>query len=134
MRLDIFTLLAAGWLSTLASSFSQHHYARGKSLALGVGTVSSRPTRLCYSAFSNNDDDEEDDDDDAIDVDSLGDWRDFRRNLAGMTSESSAASTNNRKGCAENEQVLRTQNEVLANEYKTGVWAHETSTVRGFVN
>jgi hypothetical protein len=60
--------------------------------------------------------------DDEIDVDSLGDWRAFRRNLAGLTTQESP-------GCTENEQVLRKQNEALANEYHSGVWAHETSTV-----
>jgi hypothetical protein len=57
-----------------------------------------------------------------IDVDSLGDWRVFRRNLAGLTTQESP-------GCTENERVLRKQNEALANEYHSGVWAHETSTV-----
>jgi hypothetical protein len=61
---------------------------------------------------------------DEIDVDSLGDWRVFRRNLAGLTTQESGS-----PGCTENEQVLRKQNEALANEYHSGVWAHETSTV-----
>lgn len=60
--------------------------------------------------------------DDEIDPDSLGDWRAFRRSLAGLTTTVA--------GCIENERVLRTQNEALADEYRTGVWAHETSTVR----
>eukprot|EP00544_Gedaniella_sp_CCMP2646_P008571 CAMPEP_0202480610 /NCGR_PEP_ID=MMETSP1361-20130828/525_1 /ASSEMBLY_ACC=CAM_ASM_000849 /TAXON_ID=210615 /ORGANISM="Staurosira complex sp., Strain CCMP2646" /LENGTH=432 /DNA_ID=CAMNT_0049108055 /DNA_START=66 /DNA_END=1364 /DNA_ORIENTATION=+ len=80
----------------------------------------------CSSSRYHQEEEEEDEDDDEIDADSLGDWRAFRRNLAGMTNadehEPSVA-----KISTENEKVLRTQNQVLANEYKTGAWAHETS-------
>jgi len=82
----------------------------------------------CSSSRYHQEEEEEDEDDDEIDADSLGDWRAFRRNLAGMTNadehEPSVA-----KISTENEKVLRTQNQVLANEYKTGAWAHETSMV-----
>ncbi len=66
-----------------------------------------------------------------IDADSLGDWRAFRRNLAGrMTNAADEEPTSvANKISTENEKVLRTQNQVLANEYKTGAWAHETSMV-----
>lgn len=66
--------------------------------------------------------DDDEDDDDYIDTEALGDWRDFRRTL--VPSGSSV------KICEENEQVLASQSPELAAEYRTGVWAHETPTVR----
>lgn len=87
------------------------------------------------------DDEEEDDDDDMIDPDSLGDWRDFRRQLAKTTSSSlpvldseetvpkGSSAVRSSFVCKENEEVLYSQNENLAEEYKTGVWAHEITTV-----
>jgi hypothetical protein len=80
------------------------------------------------------DDDDEEDDDEYIDSAALGDWRTFRRNLA-----TSAVSDNNDESTSKksrkksvskgNEELLLSQNEKLAKEYMTGVWAHETSTV-----
>mmetsp|Transcript_62313 Transcript_62313/g.184379 ORF Transcript_62313/g.184379 Transcript_62313/m.184379 type:complete len:349 (-) Transcript_62313:1344-2390(-) len=86
-------------------------------------------------------DDDDEDDDDAIDPDSLGDWRAFRRNLAQSgieTPESSGAGTDDgsdeetkkskveRKSVSKrNEALLEAQSEALAKEYKSGVWAHE---------
>lgn len=85
----------------------------------------------CSSSRYNPEEEEEDDDDEEIDADSLGDWRAFRRNLAGrMTNAADEEPTSvANKISTENEKVLRTQNQVLANEYKTGAWAHETSMV-----
>ena len=120
MRSSLSVLLTAACLLSV-SSFSFSKMARRTFL------TSSRPSSWQLQAYSND----HDDDEDVIDADSLGDWRAFRRNLAGMTtdadSESNKAASSS---CAENERVLRTQNEALANEYRTGVWAHETSTVR----
>eukprot|EP00591_Stephanopyxis_turris_P002313 CAMPEP_0195508638 /NCGR_PEP_ID=MMETSP0794_2-20130614/1794_1 /TAXON_ID=515487 /ORGANISM="Stephanopyxis turris, Strain CCMP 815" /LENGTH=514 /DNA_ID=CAMNT_0040635647 /DNA_START=51 /DNA_END=1595 /DNA_ORIENTATION=+ len=93
-------------------------------------------------------DDDDDDDDEEIDTSSLGDWRKFRMNLAetGLNtndddnddedSSSSPSSTSGesskkqpkRKSVSKlNEQLLESQNEKLAKEYKSEVWAHETA-------
>lgn len=64
---------------------------------------------------------EDDDEDDYIDTDSLGDWRNFRKSLT-MTAEKP------RPVSKENEELLATQNQQLFQEYKSGAWAHETST------
>jgi hypothetical protein len=66
---------------------------------------------------------EDDDEDDYIDTDSLGDWRNFRKSLT-MTAEKP------RPVSKENEELLASQNQQLFQEYKSGAWAHETSTVR----
>lgn len=59
-----------------------------------------------------------------------GDWRAFRRNLTQseqqQTQKQQRVTTTVAK---QNEKVLETQNESLAAEYRSGVWAHETSTV-----
>jgi hypothetical protein len=105
-----------------------------------------RQSPLYYSIYDDDEDDDEDDDDDddededdVIDADSLGDWRTFRRNLASPTLPNGAASQFEEFGAAvpktksvskANEDLLQTQNEQLAKEYLSGVWAHETSTVR----
>lgn len=128
-------------------------------------------TKLCvgsFSSFEDDDDDDEVDDDEYIDMESLGDWRTFRRALAmggdngdgsmkspsddgvigsdsvsttTTTTSKSSAQNNKKKSSSssvrkrptsvskDNEDVLRSQNEELAMEYMTGVWAHETSTV-----
>ena len=118
---------------------------------------SGRDSRVCLSNALNDDneddDDEDDEDDDEyIDTDSLGDWRNFRRTLSIVTDEetqqdetsstrkkstvkeaassSSSVTTNKSKNNKnENEELLKSQNKELHQEYKTGVWAHETSTV-----
>ena len=91
-----------------------------------------------YEESDSFDDEDDDDDDDLIDPDSLGDWRTFRRNLAaGITSGITEAAegqpeTTTQKTVSvskENEDLLKTQNEELAKEYLSGVWAHTTSTV-----
>jgi hypothetical protein len=100
-----------------------------------------RTTRLHYSVFDDDeendedDDDEEEDDDEYIDSEALGDWRTFRRNLATSAvsdnnDESSTSKKSRKKSVSKgNEELLLSQNEKLAKEYMTGVWAHETSTV-----
>jgi hypothetical protein len=80
--------------------------------------------------FYNDFEDLEDDDDDYIDTDQLGDWRRFRLNLAQTGSPSPTAQTMRKSVSKENEEVLRSQCQSLAEEYETGVWAHETSRVR----
>jgi len=83
------------------------------------------------SWYDDDKEEEEDDDDDMIDPDSLGDWRAFRRNLAVSSSDpkKEEKTPSKRSVSRQNEELLSSQNEELANEYKTGVWAHETSTV-----
>jgi len=98
--------------------------------------------------------DDDNGDDDSIDPNSLGDWRTFRMNLAnsGLSStstssvdgidleeseESSAvvstaaeakpSSTRPKSVSKKNEQLLSTQNSALAEEYRNGVWAHESA-------
>lgn len=105
-----------------------------------------------FDTSNNGDKNEEEEEEDAedllemIDVDALGDWRTFRRNLmtsdaAGeeetTTTASSTTTSNNKTSKArivinssKNEQLLKSQNEKLAAEYKRDVWAHPTSTVR----
>ena len=83
-------------------------------------------------AVPDDDDDEEDDDDDEGELDSsLGDWRKFRATLidGGLPGEQSSVGgqevKKERKAVAEkNEALLAQQNEKLAEEYKSGVWAH----------
>jgi len=74
-----------------------------------------------------------DEDDDYIDTDALGDWRNFRYNLAMSTSDdsdglSTAATTSNERKVTDNEKVLEIQNKKLAEEYASSIWAHQTST------
>ena len=97
-----------------------------------------------YDDFECDDDfeeEEEDDDDDydTIDPESLGDWRNFRRNLAQSEVASSLDEDDiedelrmpaKTSVSRENEDILSSQNEKLAEEYKNGVWAHEVTTVR----
>lgn len=103
-----------------------------------------RQQYLLYGSTVENDDDDDDDDDEYIDTDALGDWRNFRRNLAMGTndddddgssakkaigdSSTAVAMTSNEREVTENEKVLEKQNKELAEEYASGVWAHQTST------
>jgi hypothetical protein len=108
--------------------------------------------RLTYSANFNAKDIDSDDDDEiddaVIDVDALGDWRTFRRNLVAASASTTAATTATTFSQLEefqeeqvsptfvptsvskdNEDLLWSQSEDLAREYTTGVWAHTTATV-----
>jgi hypothetical protein len=104
-----------------------------------------RQSPLYYSIADDEDDDDEDDEDDddddeVMDADSLGDWRTFRRNLASQTLSTTGAASQleefggvvpkTKSVSKANEELLQKQNEKLAKEYMSGVWAHETSTVR----
>lgn len=97
---------------------------------------------------TDNDDDDDDDDDEFIDTESLGNWRNFRRSLTMAGSATAAedgsslardvesSSSSSSKGTStvsvskENEELLAAQNQELHQEFKSGVWAHGTSTVR----
>ena len=100
-------------------------------------------------------DNDDDDYDESINPDDLGDWRTFRMNLANTDisststssidgieleetnevspSSSSIIATTSKKAerpksvSKRNEQLLSAQNSVLAEEYRTGVWAHESA-------
>lgn len=100
-----------------------------------------RQKHTLYDSSSEHDDD---DDDEYIDTDSLGDWRNFRRSLAMATndnddgssskkaiddSSTSAATASTEREVTENEIVLENQNKELAEEYASGIWAHQTPTV-----
>lgn len=90
---------------------------------------------LHYSLFPEEEEDDEEDDDEFIDTDSLGDWRTFRRNLTfeepekqQQEKDEEAVKEKRPKSVSkENEQILLSQNEELAREYITGVWAHEVA-------
>ena len=91
-------------------------------------------------------DDDDDDDDDEYDDIQLGDWRQFRMNLAETgiktpqdvrkPAEDKDESANSaiseepkrpRSVSKKNEELLKSQNQQLADEYLSGVWAHEIS-------
>lgn len=55
--------------------------------------------------------------------DELSDWRAFRSKLAATTSGKSRPKSVSKK----NEALLKEQNEILAKEYTSGVWAHSTA-------
>mmetsp|Transcript_110192 Transcript_110192/g.318487 ORF Transcript_110192/g.318487 Transcript_110192/m.318487 type:complete len:465 (-) Transcript_110192:212-1606(-) len=90
-----------------------------------------KPILLHQALRDEEEDDDDDDDDDYIDTDSLGDWRNFRRSLS-MLEEGNEDPEQKKEATKtvskENEELLRSQNEALHEEYMTGVWAHETST------
>ena len=112
-------------------------------------TLYSRPTRYQTNYLAQNYDDN-DFYDENIDVNSLGDWRTFRRNLAetGLPSKSSSSTLTTeldleslteekeesqsyptprpKSVSKKNEEILKDQNNQLAYEYLTGVWAHTT--------
>lgn len=103
-----------------------------------------RRTTSLYGSLEEDDeeDDDDEDDDDYIDTDSLGDWRNFRRSLtvgehddddtAGDASATSSKTLleafSSEREVTENEMILQSQNKKLAEEYASGVWAHETAT------
>ena len=86
-----------------------------------------------YNDFeeSGNDDDDDEDDDGYIDTEELGDWRKFRMNLAetGTPSDKKTTEAPRKSVSKENEEVLRSQSNFLADEYETGMWAHEAPKV-----
>lgn len=80
-----------------------------------------------FNAYNNFDESigqerDDEDDDEYLNVDMLGDWRAFRRNLAASKLSSSSKSE-------ENEALLKTQCEDLAREYVAEVWAHTAPMV-----
>ena len=137
---------------TLAIQLQQVQSFSNPTRILPVSTTTTVP-RLQFTSLRNalfDDDDDDDDDeeeDDFIDSDSLGDWRTFRRNLTfeqdqeqdattslettTTSSTTQMASTKPPKSVSKaNEEILLQQNEKLAAEYLTGVWAHPVATVR----
>jgi hypothetical protein len=92
---------------------------------------------LKQSMFDDDEDDDDDDEeeDDFIDTESLGDWRTVRRNLAleQEDGDESPKTKTPKSVSKENEEILLEQNEDLAEEYITGVWAHEVATVSAVV-
>ena len=87
---------------------------------------------------------------DEIDLDSLGDWRQFRMNLINSASASSSSGVSSLDGIdittetssvvtkaqerpksvsKRNEEVLIAQSEMLGEEYLKSVWAHESAIV-----
>jgi hypothetical protein len=99
------------------------------------------PPKNCVPVvvFSSSNNEEEDDDDDDVDVgDTLGDWRKFRASLidSGLPSgdddedddesknKKAAPPPKTKSASEENENLLAQQNPELANEYRSGVWAH----------
>lgn len=99
------------------------------SLRMDAATATARPmapTRL----YASNDEGEDDDDDDMEDVD-LGDWRKFRASLIDTGISTGEEEKNKEKESKpsvadKNEQLLEKQNAQLAEEYRSGVWAHTT--------
>jgi hypothetical protein len=81
------------------------------------------------SAFGQGDEEE---DDDYIDTEQLGDWRTFRMNLAetGSPTDKKTSDAPRKSVSKENEALLRTQSQLLADEYEKGIWAHDTAKVR----
>lgn len=86
-----------------------------------------------FEGFDNDgdNDDEEEDSDGYIDSDDLGDWRKFRMNLAesGSPTDKKSGDSPRKSVSKENEEVLRSQSTVLADEYESGIWAHEAPAV-----
>lgn len=84
--------------------------------------------------FEDNDDD---DDDDYIDTDSLGDWRNFRRDLAmgskngdnDISDSNEDSKSSKDRTVTGNQKLLEKHSKELAEEYASGIWAHQTATV-----
>jgi hypothetical protein len=103
-----------------------------------AGAWDSSYSRLFAS--SDGGDDNDDDEEEMIDINSLGDWRAFRMNLAAAAGSSSDNSKErpkhthkggdiSRKNIVSklNEELLKSQNPSLAEEYVSNAWAHKTS-------
>lgn len=145
-KYSIMASLSSALLLLLFLSFKAEAFSPARHVIPTCRITSSKSrhstTSLKYAFHEEGDDDaddDEDDDGDFIDTDALGDWRTFRKNLAlDSDKDSSAESSSSSKTPApksvskENEELLKSQNKDLAQEYMTGVWAHETSTVSCF--
>jgi hypothetical protein len=100
---------------------------------LSGSTAAQQVTLLCASGKNSDEEDDDDDDDDILADVSLGDWRKFRASLidGGLPGENSGKSNEegpskkSKSVAAENEALLAQQNEKLAEEYRSGVWAHK---------
>jgi hypothetical protein len=152
----------------IESPSQQHSFScsRHRTSFTAGAAAAAISTRTNLALFSNRfpsdeekDDNNDEEDDEYITTDSLGDWRNFRRNLSlqlendhdddvddddadgdfkdSEDNSNSTRQSNSRKKSLsvqsvskDNEEVLRSQNKNLAEEYLNGVWAHQTSTVR----
>lgn len=135
-----FSLLPCTTKSPLASTSTLLPRSSRSSLAWDSSRSTCRQRTILGNALSNDEDEDDEDEDDYIDTESLGDWRNFRRSLTidgeATANESINKPTRNTKTSTiskENEELLASQNEQLHQEFKSGVWAHETSTVSGIL-
>jgi hypothetical protein len=80
-----------------------------------------------FEGYNVDDDEEEDEEDDDFLLVDDRDWRNFRKNLLADIADDDTKPTSVSR---ENEEVLESQSPDLYTEYKQGIWAHETSTVR----
>lgn len=133
LPLSSLLLLSLSLIDSDVKAFSLVHLSCHGSQSNGIVSSGRRKTTtLLKNALYDNDDEVDDDDDDFIDTDSLGDWRDFRRNLAFDAEETSpqkSSKVKTKSVSKENEDLLLSQNKELGEEYISDVWAHETSTV-----
>jgi hypothetical protein len=77
-----------------------------------------RPSTAIYAT---DEDDDDDDDYDDMESSNLGDWRKFR---ASLIDEGLPGENNEKSVATENEALLEQQNKELAEEYRSGIWAH----------
>eukprot|EP00548_Thalassiothrix_antarctica_P010387 CAMPEP_0194152834 /NCGR_PEP_ID=MMETSP0152-20130528/54175_1 /TAXON_ID=1049557 /ORGANISM="Thalassiothrix antarctica, Strain L6-D1" /LENGTH=470 /DNA_ID=CAMNT_0038857689 /DNA_START=187 /DNA_END=1599 /DNA_ORIENTATION=+ len=125
-------------------------------ISMPAPSIIKERTHQLQMSQNSDDDDEDDDDDEYIEDIDLGDWRNFRKTLvdsgisyetteegyldtdAKKTEETKTSTNSNiEKGGGSsierptsvskaNEELLEKQSEILAKEYKGGVWAHES--------
>ena len=133
LPLSSLLLLSLSLIDSDVKAFSLVHLSCHGSQSNGIVSSGRRKTTtLLKNALYDNGDEVDDDDEDFIDTDSLGDWRDFRRNLAFDAEETSpekSSKVKTKSVSKENEDLLLSQNKELGEEYISDVWAHETSTV-----
>lgn len=127
-RCNLLLLLVAIAFSSVEAFQPSAAPGNSASRSLAFVSMGQRPLFMQNPAF----DDDEEEEDGRIDPDLLGDWRDFRRNLAANPErqETTQQKEVRRSVSTENEHVLKSQSQDLAFEYTSGVWAHVTATVR----
>jgi hypothetical protein len=116
-RLEVKLAILLVWVCSRGQAFQ-------RTIVPASSVARKTSTQTYMSSFYEENTDESDEDDEYIDSDSLGDWKAFRRNLATPPAEEVKSVSK------ENEELLKTQSQDLAQEYVSGVWAHTTSTVR----
>ena len=126
----IASLLPVLRCSFLVSAFTPFPWV-SKTKNFGVSSRLFNEPPTFYNDFEDFTIDDNNDDgnneDEYIDTEKLGDWRAFRKSLSGDKATVSVSK--------ENEDILRTQSEALADEYTSEVWAHATAVpeVGGFM-